>query len=245
MLQWKLLFSLIALDPSWLSVLVLITCVLCLYMVFFFGRRLQNSAYLRDSLIESTTQQEMKVLLRELDDRALNGPLDPQSPPPEGYGPTRRLWRSDQYGTVKPSTWGRRPGETEEQKQTRLAQEEAQKRFDDLSSDWEKEEKVRYNQEKEKLEQVALRRARDKVPTSFDISLLGGGYAFLLEFSTVIVIIFTLLILGVLKLMEGREISTILAAIAGYVLGKATYDANKPKPASPDALRIVAGESGR
>jgi len=61
-----------------------------------------------------------------------------------------------------------------------------------------------------------------KVPSTIDISLLGGGWAFLLEFSTVIVIIFTLLILGILKALEGKDIATILAAIAGYVLGKAS-----------------------
>jgi Na+/H+-dicarboxylate symporter len=55
-----------------------------------------------------------------------------------------------------------------------------------------------------------------------DISLLGGGWSFLLEFSTVIVIIFTLLILGIASVIQGKDIVTILASIAGYVLGKAT-----------------------
>jgi hypothetical protein len=62
-----------------------------------------------------------------------------------------------------------------------------------------------------------------------DISLLGGGFSFLLEFSTVIVIIFTLLILGLIGSLGGNEISTILASIAGYVLGKATSTQSKEK----------------
>jgi hypothetical protein len=41
----------IVLDPSVLSFLVLVTCLAYIYMVFFFDRRLRNSAYLRDSLI--------------------------------------------------------------------------------------------------------------------------------------------------------------------------------------------------
>ncbi|HEY6250780.1 MAG TPA: hypothetical protein VI685_12535 [Candidatus Angelobacter sp.] len=53
------------------------------------------------------------------------------------------------------------------------------------------------------------------------------GWAFLLEFSTVIVIIFALLVLGILETLDGREIATILAAIAGYVLGKASGGAKK------------------
>jgi hypothetical protein len=66
------------------------------------------------------------------------------------------------------------------------------------------------------------KRAQKFVPQSLDISLLGGGWAFLLEFSTVIVIIFAIVILGILGVLAGEQISTILAAIAGYVLGKAS-----------------------
>jgi len=54
------------------------------------------------------------------------------------------------------------------------------------------------------------------------ISLLGGGFSFLLEFSTVIVIIFAVVILSIIGILKNQEIATILAAIAGYVLGKAT-----------------------
>lgn len=43
-----------------------------------------------------------------------------------------------------------------------------------------------------------------------------------MEFSTVIVIIFTVLILGILNVLNEQSISTILAAIAGYILGKAS-----------------------
>ena len=50
---------------------VLATCLACIWMVFFFGRRLQTSAYLRDSLIEGASQQELKALLRELQDIAV------------------------------------------------------------------------------------------------------------------------------------------------------------------------------
>ena len=80
----------------------------------------------------------------------------------------------------------------------------------------------------------AAKRAEKKIPSSIDISLLGGGWAFLLEFSTVIVIIFTLLILGILETLEGKDIATILAAIAGYVLGKATSAGKQEKaPGEP------------
>jgi hypothetical protein len=228
----------VILDPSVLSLLVLVACLTCIYMVFFFGRRLQNSAYIRDSLIESAAQQELKTLVRELDDKALQGPLDPKFPPPPNYGSTRRLWRPDEYGTPKSASSWRRSDETQEQREERLREEEKERQFEEACAKWETEEKIRYNEKREELERIALQRAKGKVPASFDISLLGGGYSFLLEFSTVIVIIFTLLILGVLKIMEGKDISTILAAIAGYVLGKATSEAKKAQPSASDAIKI-------
>jgi len=209
------------LDPSVLTVLVLATCLACIWMVFFFGRRLQTSAYLRDSLIEGARQQELKILLRELHDKALEGPLDPKCPPPDGYGPTRRLWESERYLAISEPQWFPRD-EGAEEKQERLEREQAKQRQNDAFRDWETGERVRYEALRQKAETEASSRANKKIPSSIDISLLGGGWAFLLEFSTVIVIIFTLLILGILNTLDGKDIATILAAIAGYVLGKAT-----------------------
>lgn len=191
-------------------------------MVFFFGRRLQTTAYLRDSLIDGAKQQELKVLLRELHDRAMEGPLDPHQPPPDGYGRTARLWESEKYAeAMSPSEWIPQD-EKPEEKADREKREE--KRLQTLAEfkKWEFEERVRYEALRQQAEANALELAKKKIPSSIDISLLGGGWAFLLEFSTVIVIIFTLLILGILGTLEGKDISTILAAIAGYVLGKAT-----------------------
>jgi hypothetical protein len=230
---------LLAIDPTVLSLLVLIACLLCIYMVFFFGRRLQNSAYIRDSLVESATQQELRALVRELDDRALQGALDPNNPPPDGYGSTRRLWQAEKYASASELSWSP-PNETDAQRAERLEREQKRKTFDEACRKWENEEKLRYNAEKERLERTAYERAKKKVPTSFDISLLGGGYSFLLEFSTVIVIIFTLLILGILNIMQGKDISTILASIAGYVLGKATSESRKSPTAEPGGARPEA-----
>jgi len=238
------LLTAIAIDPSILAFFVLVTCLTCLYMVFFFGRRLQNSAYLRNSLVEGVAQQELKTLLRELHDRAVEGPLDSQSPPPDGYGPTGRLWETDKYVPISESAmdW-HPPNETPEEREERLQKEEKQRQFVAVAKKWEADERVRYENRRQECEKLALERAEKRVPTSFDISLLGGGYAFLLEFSTVMVIIFTLLILGILKIMEGKDISTILAAIAGYVLGKATSGSKAEKSpggaSGPDPIKLV------
>jgi hypothetical protein len=156
----------------------------------FFGRRLQTSAYLRDSLIEGAKQQELKVLLRELHDKALEGPPDPRSPPPDGYGSTRRLWESDKYVEAPGSDWVPRDEKLED-KQERLKRKDERDQLRAAEKKWESEERVRYDALRQQVEIEAARRAEKKVPSSIDISLLGGGWSFLLEFSTVIVIIFT------------------------------------------------------
>lgn len=56
-----------------------------------------------------------------------------------------------------------------------------------------------------------------------DLSALRGrGPEFVLEFTTVVVIIFAVLALGVLRILDSQQIGTLFAAIAGYVLGRAT-----------------------
>jgi hypothetical protein len=227
--------EILKIDPSVLTVIVLLTCLACIWMVFFFGRRLQTAAYLRDSLIEGARQQELKILLRELRDRAMEGPLDPRYPPPDGYGRTARLWESENYMEYQGGlgTSLGRSNETLEEKAEREKREEKRQRLLAEIKKWESEERARYEALRQVAEASALERAKKKIPNSIDISLLGGGWAFLLEFSTVIVIIFTLLILGILGTLEGKDISTILAAIAGYVLGKATSGAKSAeKPIS-------------
>jgi hypothetical protein len=229
-----------AIDPSVLTVFVLVTCLVCIYMVFFFGRRLQTAAYLRDSLVEGAKQQELKVLLGEVHSRRIEGPLDPSCPPPDGYGSTRRLWDSNRYARPPEPEYatdyyvGAEPENDAARARHDTLVLEREKREAEREKreagyrQWEKEEFARYNVLHQAAEADALKRAEKKVPASIDISLLGGGFAFLLEFSTVIVIIFTLLILGILKTLEGKDIATILAAIAGYVLGKATSAAGQP-----------------
>lgn len=214
-------------DPSVLAIVALAACLLCIYMVFFFGRRLQTSAYLRESLIEGARQQELKILVGELQIRAREGPLDPTKPPPDDYGPTLQLWEPLVSGMMARSypDFGVSPNETPEEKTRREKREDERVRQEEVRKQWETEERVRYEVLRKEAERQAVDRAQKKVPTSIDISLLGGGWGFLLEFSTVIVIIFSLLILGILKVLEGKEIATILAAIAGYVLGKATSTA--------------------
>jgi hypothetical protein len=71
------------------------------------------------------------------------------------------------------------------------------------------------------IENEAANYAKSIVPNHISLSEQFGPY-FYIEFGTVIVIIFALLYLALLNAIEGQDVATILAAIAGYVLGKVT-----------------------
>ena len=116
--------SAIAIAPCILAIFGLVTCLTCLYMVFSWGRQIQNSAYLRNSLVEGGAQQELKTPLRELHDRAVEGTLGPQCPPPDNYGPTGRLWEPRKYVPTSESAMDWHPANATAEEKARAAAEE-------------------------------------------------------------------------------------------------------------------------
>lgn len=78
-----------------------------------------------------------------------------------------------------------------------------------------------YQEDIEDAEDKAERSARLALNVDFS-ALRGRGPEFVLEFTAVVVIIFAAVILGVLERLSSEQIGTLLAAIAGYVLGKGT-----------------------
>lgn len=78
-----------------------------------------------------------------------------------------------------------------------------------------------YRQERRTVRDQAREHALTLIP-GIDVSAFGGGWIFVLEFTTIIFIIFATLALGFVGVLGAEQIGTILAAIAGYVLGKST-----------------------
>jgi hypothetical protein len=223
----------ISLTQAVLVIAALSACIGCIYMVFFFGRRLQTSAYLRDSLVAAMKNEQLRNQLRELDERRQTGWLDPAKPPPSGFEfMVPSIWAdlaaSGRVASSMPATADDFApfNETDDARKEREAriknrEEEEQRRLAPFRT-WADEERARYLGARKWAENEAQKRANEMVPESIDISLLGGGWSFLLEFSTVIVIIFVLLCLGLMGAITGKDITTILASIAGYVLGRAS-----------------------
>jgi hypothetical protein len=89
-----------------------------------------------------------------------------------------------------------------------------------------REDKKRDKEEREKKISELLNEAKDQteklIPPSMTIAGMGITGSFFVELTAILTIIFGIIILGLTKVLTTTEIAPILAAIAGYVLGKTT-----------------------
>jgi hypothetical protein len=90
----------------------------------------------------------------------------------------------------------------------------------------------------EQRAQLAPPKGKDKnVISYFDFpSVAGQGPEFVLRFTALVTIIFAVIALSILGLLDPDQAGTILAAIAGYVLGQASARAARggsEEPAQP------------
>lgn len=238
------------LDASILAGVALAVCLVCIYLVFNWGRQLTLQTHLRDTLVDGVKHLELDRLTHRLDDKAWQGPLDPKNNPfpvaarEIGLSHTIMLWGDDaRMSALSFEEYVEGPYDEEMQRifssedlwkaNVQIDKKKTAERKIGIEKyrEWEEKERQMYDSRRTALESEALGLANESVPKTMDMSVLGGGFSFLLEFSAVIVIIFALVALGILGIMEGSEISTILAAIAGYVLGKATGTLQTKKPA--------------
>ncbi len=80
----------------------------------------------------------------------------------------------------------------------------------------------RYEEDLQKAKKEAAGLAKQAMGDADFSAIRGRGPEFMLEFTAVVVIIFAAVILGVAGQLSNEQIGTLLAAIAGYVLGKGT-----------------------
>lgn len=156
-------------------------------------------------------------------------------PPPPGLGTS---WGSTSGGTGWGSTSGRNPFGTDEPELPYLFVKldgDAQRLVDDYNKSVEEYNEAHRSwrseiaQMEERAYQDAIAKATEEAEkladqaADVDMAVFRGrGAAFVLEFTAIVVIIFAALILGIIGPLDGQQIGTLLAAIAGYVLGKST-----------------------
>jgi hypothetical protein len=162
-----------------LSVGALVALLLCIYAVFFFGRKLQSDAYRRASLVEAVTAQEKENKCNALESVKRFRPLDEEKNPLPEAGKYDQWYFWDHQQELFDLPDKPKPDATKEE-----------------TDDWEKKQALAVWGRKEllifrqKLEEIEedkdrkIRTVADKfVPKAADISVLGGGFSFLLEFS--------------------------------------------------------------
>ena len=153
-------------------------------------------------------------------------------------------WRSellDEGRTFSPGLGSRRPGgnllpgidlETQNLQSWQIQQITKEREEDRAKTAYEKRlngwkfkvaraARTRYDKDLAQYRKEAAKRAKNAISIDF-AALRGRGREFVLEFTAIVVIIFSAVVLGILRILHGDHIATLLAAIAGYVLGRAT-----------------------
>ena len=131
-------------------------------------------------------------------------------------------WTADRLKTEREASKPEEADDDTKKKQKadtmNLIQEEIIRRF---RQGYRQEQMNAFYERRGKITADERDRAEKLLPT-MDVSSFGGGWVFVLEFTTILFIVFAVLSLGLLGVLKSEPIATILAAIAGYVLGKST-----------------------
>jgi hypothetical protein len=90
------------------------------------------------------------------------------------------------------------------------------------------------------------RNASQRILGGIDLTILRGvGPEFILQFTAIVTIVFVVLLLGTIGNLASDQAGTILAAIAGYVLGQTTRTRTQSAPAAPVAPVAPVGLPAR
>jgi hypothetical protein len=204
------------------------------FMLLGWSHRLDQASYLGNVYEESVEDFEYKRLAvtpterwerneyhREIASDPAWREKHPEPTRPEGV---ERWYRDPWSAGTRPPGLGEGMGglggdaPSEELRQKQQEYNRAMRQWEDMVR---AEAHARYRNDLERARSRARERAA--LATSVDLAALRGrGAEFVLEFTTVVVIIFAAVVLGVLRVLGTEQIGTLLAAIAGYVLGRAT-----------------------
>ena len=191
---------------------------------------------------------------REIESDGINCPIYPVRPDNlqffyiDDRSGTRNPWEKDDGHGGLGTSWDRRPGGNKVSSKTDYYNQltDSEKKIYDqeklLVNDYYKQEKEyyikldkevqrRYHFDITEAKKEAHTRARLAMDVDFSV-LKGRGPEFILEFTALVVIIFAAVILGILKILDTQQIGTLLAAIAGYVLGRAAQKSSNPPTTS-------------
>lgn len=232
------------------AIVSLIIVGLLFYLLLNWQHRQEEASYLGTVYRDTVEKIEYKRLASSLDDRFTK--LDyhaevshdaqwlaahPHPRPPEGW----RLGTENPYGINRrpggtmpglPTSTGdfASPSSTPPDSKQIAARDQYFREMDEWNGNVDGEARRRYQEDLKKCETqahiLAVRASGD-----VDLSALRGrGAEFVLGFTTIASIVFAALALGVLRVLDTQQIGTLFAAIAGYVLGRATTGRASQEP---------------
>lgn len=216
---------------EWLVVsLVLIVLALLFYWVFIYTHRLEQTGYVGPLLKQTLYSAERQKRVSEVDDAWNRGQyhhdaigddvwLAAHALPdrPEDIDTRaidiaiQQLMRNGKIGDLRPGLVNDEQTREYLGKLHNWADAELERKAKNLRS-----EAIQHADEEAKKES-------DKALGVLDFStVMGRGPEFILQFTAVVTIVFVVLALGLTGNLDSQQSGTILAAIAGYVLGQST-----------------------
>ena len=247
-----------------LSVAIVVFAVLGLlfWLQLYWSNKLDQTGYLGTLYKDTLEEIEYKRLKSECDNRLNAGEYDkavardvkwltenPRPDEPEGYPPFSR--RPGGYvptllpGLPRSSSTGGLGGSTGSgiQENPGGAPDPKFIEYEHKRRDWDEKVQVKVNanyyqdlaNERNKAAELASK------AINIDLSVLRGrGAEFVLGFTTIVAIVFAAVALGVLGKLDSQQIGTLFAAIAGYVLGRATAARGTVESEQPRGSSSVA-----
>lgn len=248
---------------SWgtLSVIVVVFMVLAylFYIQFSWSQKVERAGFLGELFQESIKDIEFKRLVSKHDEDFLEQRYHDavrhdfawlkENPAPKGYFRTTRRPGGTfppglPGGTQNPYAYRPPPaprvGEQRKAAQLKLDEyEQGEREIKDWEQKVDDEATRRYHVDRDSAQRRAEELARSAV--DIDLSVLQGkGPEFVLGFTTIVAIVFAVIALGILKAINSEQIGTLLAAIAGYVLGRAaSRGATAPERAQITSQEVV------
>lgn len=223
------------LDP-WMLVLIVISTlaalILSLWMVYSSVNRIRTDEIRRQMLYDAVFDSTYRKLEEQ---SGVSGMSPPWEEDPDQLQEQRRGYETDLKAVLERAS-ALRSMETRtpaEQQDLRGLDDEAEKLSRLLAVDVAEakitriREDIRQRREKSEQSKITLRKDAQRqtevlVPRSLTVAGMGITGAFFIELTAILTIIFGIIILGLVGVLTTTEIAPILAAIAGYVLGKTT-----------------------
>ena len=224
-----------SLQPWMIAAIVLaalLTLLLSLAMIYFFIGRVRTQRIHRQLLRDSVVRGKYQLLLEQAGLGQGTPNQDPRYMEAERKRVITRLESSEQE--VERLQNQKQLSEEDRNRLVRLNDEIRMHRdnlefyLSESNIQRVRDDEGARQQQIKRLHEQAMSDAEDIVPQSLTVAGMGITGSFFIELTAILTIIFGIVILGILGVLGTREIAPILAAIAGYVLGKTSNGQIEP-----------------